>query len=326
MSSPAGSSIRLIGFAIAFIVAAGSWALTCVAWRFDKVAAGVVPLDPRELERMTLIVLGSAGAWEDPNRRGPAIAVGVGRELVLVDAGRGIAESLRAAKIPMRQPALLLLSSLLPENTVGLDDLLAARWLEGDAPGLRVLGPPGTAALVREVDAALRPAARARSQALGAGEPAAPEPLEVGDGFASAEGDLQLRAGALPGGPVPALAWRFEWRGRSAVVSSAGWAPEPLVAFAQGANLWVHEAAMLPTPEQARELGADADPERLRRQAALHTRVEDVGALAQRIGSQSLLLVRLRPPPVFDLQITSLIGDAYAGRVVIAEDGDEVTP
>jgi hypothetical protein len=34
----------------------------------------------------------------------------------------------------------------------------------------------------------------------------------------------------------------------------------------------------------------------------------------------------MRPPPVYDLQITSVVDDTFDGRVVIAEDGDEITP
>jgi hypothetical protein len=34
----------------------------------------------------------------------------------------------------------------------------------------------------------------------------------------------------------------------------------------------------------------------------------------------------MRPPPVYDLQITSVVNDDFDGRIVIAEDGDEITP
>lgn len=323
----ATSNLRLIGFAIAFAVAAFSWALTCAAWRFDKVAAGVVPLDPRSFERMTLVVLGSAGAHPDPNRRGPALAFAVEREIALVDLGRGVAESLRAAKIPATQPRTVLLSGLMPQNTVGLDDLLAVRWIEGATAPLALYGPPGTAALAREVEAAVRPAAQALQDALGSTAPLPGiEVHEVDDGFTLAQGALNFRAGALPAGPTGALAWHVEWRGRTAVVSSAGWAPDALVEQAKGAHLWVHYAVMLPPPDQAKELGIDEDPEVLRRQWALHTDVTQVGSLAQRAGVGTLVLVRLRPPPVYDFQITSLIDDAYTGRIVVSEDGQELTP
>jgi ribonuclease Z len=324
------STVRLIGFGIAFAVAALSWGLTCAAWRFDKVAAGVVPLDPREFARMNVVALGTAGEWEDPNRRGPVIALAQGKDIVLVDAGRGVAEALRAAKIPVTQPSVVLLTSTLPENVVGLDDLLASAELAGRRDPVTVYGPKGAAAAVRAATEVALPGMRARRTALGLeGEPLAFQVVELdGDASGSSQtlGEMTLRAAALPGGPVPAFAWRVEWRGRVAVVSSAGWAPDALVEQVKGAHLWVHEAVMLPPPEQAKELGIDEDPELLRRQAALHTDVTQVGGLAQRAGGETLVLVRLRPPPVYDLQITSLVDDTFSGRIVLPEDGDEITP
>jgi ribonuclease Z len=273
------------------------------------------------------VTLGTGGAHADQNRRGPAIAVASGREIVLVDAGRGVAESLRAARIPIAQPFAVLLTSLLPENTVGLDDLLAEAWLAGRSEPLRLFGPPGTAALARNLDAALRPAAQAWQAAQrSAAVPVGFEVEEVSDGFALERSGLTLRAGALPGGPVPALAWRVEWRGLAAVVSGAGWAPDALAEFARGAQLLVSEAAFLPTPEQAREMGIEEDPEQLRREAALHTGIDAVGEIARRAGAKTLVLVRLRPPPVYDLQVTSVVDDRFEGRVIVAEDGGEITP
>jgi ribonuclease Z len=314
------SSFRIAGFAIALGIAVACWVLTCAAWRFDRVASGVVPLDPREFPQLTLVVLGSAGAYPDPNRRGPALAVGAGREIALVDAGRDLAESLRATRIPVSQTGVVFLTSLQAENTVGLDDWAAAAGLAGESAPLQVYGPPGTAALAEAVSAELR--------ATGGWSKGPPrlEAHEVEDGFGFSLGEVAVRAGALPGGPAPALAWRFEWQGRSALVSSVGWAPDALVAQARGVSLWVHEAVMLPTPEQAREQGLQVEPEALRREAALHTSLADVGGLAQRAGVAELLLMRLRPPPVFHLQITSVVDDSYDGRVIVAEDGDEITP
>jgi ribonuclease BN (tRNA processing enzyme) len=319
---------RLFGLFLGLAVAIASWALTCAAWRFDRVAEGVLPLAPREFPRLTLVTLGTGGAYENPARRGPATAVALGREVWLVDAGRGVAEGLRAGKLPVSQPAGVLLTNLLPENTVGLDDLLLTGWRDGRAAPLRVVGPPGTRALLAGIAAGHAQGLAALGAALGlppAG--AAWEATEIAGGWSEARGELVLRAAALPGGPLGALAYRFEVGGRSIVVSATGWAPEALVDFARGASILVHEAAFVPTPEIAGELGIDeAQAGRLAREARLHTALADVGGIAARAGVASLVLVRLRPPPVYDLQITMLVDDSYSGRIVIAEDGDEITP
>ena len=59
-----------VGFVVGLGVVAACWALTCAAWRFDQVAEGVKPLEPRDFARLTLLTLGTGGAYENPARRG----------------------------------------------------------------------------------------------------------------------------------------------------------------------------------------------------------------------------------------------------------------
>jgi hypothetical protein len=150
--------------------------------------------------------------------------------------------------------------------------------------------------------------------------------VEAEGGFSEVAGGLAVRAGALPGGPLPALGWRFEARGRAAVVAPTGWAPDALVELSRGAHALVLEAAQIPDAALAAEIGLDVDPRRLEAEAALHTPLARVGELAARAGVETLVLVRLRPPPIYDFQVTSLVGDRFGGRIVVAEDGEEIRP
>lgn len=321
------TNFRVVGFLLAVAVAVGSWLLTCVAWRFDEIAAGVVPLDPRSFSRLTLVTLGTAGDQENHNRRGPSTAVAIGNHVFLVDAGRGVAESLRNASLPPSQPDAVLLTSLMPENTLGLDDLLAMGWEAGRRVPVQLFGPPGTAAVAAAVERAIEAGVRARAEGLGL-DAAAPRFLveEISDGWTAQRDDLAVRAAALPGGPLPALGYRFEWQGRSAVISGTGRSLEALAKLAAGANALVCEAVFVPDEAQVKELGLEDDADRLRRERSLHTSLEDAGRLAARSGVETLVLVRLRPPPVFDFQITSVVGDLFDGRILIPDDGDEITP
>jgi ribonuclease Z len=321
------TQLRVAALLVVFAVVVASWALTCVAWQADRVVAGVAPLDPRHFDTFTLVTVGTGGAHANPRRLGPATAVARGARIALVDAGRGVAEALRAARIPASQPDCVYLTNLLPENTVGLDDLLASGWLDGRSAALRIVGPPGTRALASALEAAHATglSARATAQelpALGARFDA----LEVADGFAEERDGLLVRATELPGGPLPALAWRFEADGRSAVVSGTGWAPEALVAAARAADVLVHEAVFVPSAQLAKEAGLDVSAEQLAREARLHTSIDAVGALAQRAGVSTLVLVRLRPPPVLAIQLTSQIDAHFPGRIVVADDGEEIRP
>ncbi len=318
---------RLFSLFIVAAIAAAGWALTCGAWRLEREVDRVGPLESRDFARLTVVTVGTGGVHENPDRRRPATAIGMGAQVVLVDAGRAVADALRLALIPVVQPDTVYLTSLLSENTVGLDDLLMVGWTEGRSAPLRVVGPTGTKALTEALIAAHRRGVEARTGGLGI-QSEAPhfEVVEVGGGWSEQIGELVVRAAALPGGPIDALAYRFDGRDRSAVISGTGWAPAELIEFTRGANLLTHEAVYVPTPELAEQMGFEANPEQLRREAAEHTAIDAVGALARETGVETLVLVRLRPPPVYDLQITSVVDDEFGGRIVIASDGDEITP
>ena len=142
----------------------------------------------------------------------------------------------------------------------------------------------------------------------------------------SAELTLRITAGELPGGPTPALAWKIEHAGRSVVVSGTGWGEDALVSFASGANMLIHEAVYIPPVEDIEDAGVIADPERLRLEAELHTSILNVGSLATRAKVETLVLVRMRPPPFFELQVTNIVGRDFDGEIVVPDDGTELSP
>jgi hypothetical protein len=190
-----------------------------------------------------------------------------------------------------------------------------------------VYGPPGTKALVDGLAAALAAQADAQASAFSlAPAGRAIEAHEVGADATVAVGSLSARAGALPGGPLPALGWRIEGEGHSVAVTIGSPDPDALAKLAERADFWVTEAVYGASLERAREArpeGLDA----LLREAGLHPRLEDVGALAERAGVRSVVLVRLRPPAPFASQYQNVVEDGgFGGRVHVPADGDRLTP
>jgi ribonuclease BN (tRNA processing enzyme) len=318
---------RLILFLILAAVMTVSWLSTCVIYRAAEIGEMIAPIPERDFGEIGVVVVGSGGGYENPERMGPSIAIGWGTHVVLVDSGRGVAEALRRAAIPLDQPDTVLLSSLMPENTVGLDDLLLTGWrLPREAP-LRVIGPTGTAELTAGILAAHRRGIEAEGSGLGLPAAGAEiEVLEIGDGWSEERDGMKIIAGALPGGPTPALAYRFERGGRSVVVATTGWAQDAVVEFASEANLLFHESVYIPPPEDVEEAGVLTDPERLIKEASLHTALDDVGNLARAARVDTLALVRMRPPPFYQFQIKGFVGKSFDGTVIIPEDGEEVEP
>lgn len=320
-------SVRVVLILALIAAVSVSWLAAFVLYDAADLMAQVGPLEEREFDSLTLVTAGTGSDYENPERLGPIMALGWGKHVVVVDAGRGATAALRKSSIPVAQPELILFTNLLPHNTVGLADLVYTGWLENREQGIRVLGPPGTRAFVEKLQSAYREGAEAlgRSLALsGSGDSIQVE--EVSDGYEEELDGVTIRAASLTGGPLPALAWRFERGRRTVVISGTGWGDDQLVEFARGADLLVHESVFVPPPSDVEEFGVLADPERLRREADLHSAIQEVGKLATRAGARGLVLVRMRPPPFFDGQIEAVVGEDYDGRVYLPEDGESIRP
>ena len=305
-----------------------AWVGAAVLWRAAEMAEIVAPLDPYEFEELSVVTIGTGGHLENPNRHGPSTAIGLGRDIILVDAGRGVAEGLRSAKVPLNQPSLVVLTNLLPFNTMGLDDLLYTGWLVPREQPLRVLGPPGTRKFIESLEAAHAAGRDALGSAIMLPEMGGRvEVAEVADGYSEEIGGMAIEARALPGGPIATLAWRFSNESTRIVVSGSGWGADVLTRFAGGADVLIHEAAYLPTVAELEGTGGEVlNPERLEREAEFHTSILEVGNIATEAQVERLVLVRLRPPPFFDLQVRSLVANDFKGEIIVPKDGDFVFP
>ncbi len=315
-------NLRLIVFAGLLLIVIVMWVMAYLSKEFEEVAGGIAALPAARFEQLTGVAVGTGGTFENHLRSGPAIAFGLGRDVILVDAGRGVAEALRKTDIPVWQPAHVVITELLPENTVGLDDLWLTGWVERREAPLQILGPRGTAQLVEQLRAAHGESAGRMAERWELPVEGGLTPVqEIDEPTERVIGGMTLRLEPLGDG----LAARIEAGPHAMAVAPRSHEPERLAAFADGVDwLWagaVYGASL----EAAAEAGAD-HIEVLQREAAEHFRLEDVGGLAAKARARGLVLVRLRPPPVFPSQYRNLVGETYRGAVVIAEDGEQITP
>lgn len=316
---------RLLILVLGVVALLGSILLAWQMWRYRGLADGIAWLEPREFGTLTLVAVGTGTGSENPQRLGPATAIGLGSRVVLVDAGRGVAEALRRCAIPVQQPDTVLLTSLLPENVLGLDDLLLTGWNAPRGEPLRVVGPKGTRALTRRIASAYAAAIESLATARGV-DPrgAAFDAVDVADGWTERRDGLEVRAADMGAAPLASLAYRFEREGGAIVVAGVGADPERLAEFANGAAVLAAEGFYAESVEMAIAAGA-SDPERLRREAALHLPLEKVGDAAARAGVGTLLLTRLSPPPLFEQQYRGVVGATYPGRVLVAAECETLT-
>lgn len=315
-----GLRIAVLGFLAALVI--GMWVLAWLSKRFDAVAEGIAALEARKFETLSAVAVGTGGTFENHTRSGPAIVVGKGKAMLLVDAGRGVAEALRAAGIPVWQPSHLILTQLLPENTLGVDDLWLSAWLARREAPLEILGPPGTAQLIERLRHAHEVQAREQMERWGLRPEAGLTPVrEISSQMQFRVGEIEVEIVPLAGTEPPALGVRFASGGRTIALATRGEPASSVEELARGVDwLWT-EALYGASLDAAVEAGID-HLDSLQAEGAGHLRLEDVGALATRAGVRGLVLIRLRPPPVFSSQYRNIVGETFRGAVVIPEDGE----
>ncbi|MBY0401160.1 MBL fold metallo-hydrolase [Myxococcota bacterium] len=249
-----------------------------------------------------VLLCGAGGPLPDPVRSGPCVAVIAGETMVVVDAGTGGARNLqRLGFVPGRASAVFL-THFHSDHIDGLGELALLRWTGGaKTEPLPVHGPAGVEEIVAGFGQAYRRDAgyrvahhgEATVPPSGAGMRAVsfalPAPGEAPVVF-SANG-LEVRAFAVDHAPVePAVGYRFDYQGRSLLVSGDTAKSPNLEAHAKGVDLLVHEAL---SPELVGRLHAAAERAGRANLAKIPADIPDYHT--SRRGAPSALLPRRAP-------------------------------
>jgi ribonuclease Z len=267
-----------------------------------------------------------------------------GRALLLVDSGSGAARNLTRFGLRPDRVDALFLTHFHSDHIDGLGELGLLRWTGGarEEP-LPVYGPAGVEDVVDGMNLAYRRDAGYRTAhhgpgvapPSGAGLAARPFPAPA-DAEAAVvwdAGGLRVTAFRVEHEPVrPAVGYRFDYGGRSALVSGDTSRSDNLLRQAQGVDLLVHEAL---SPRLVEVLGAAAAaagrPNIAKITADIpgyHTSPLAAAEIAQAAGAGHLLYYHVSPPmPLPGLESVFLAGvaGAYAGPVSVGRDGSFVS-
>lgn len=336
-----------IGAGLALLLA-GLWSCRApIALRvMERGLARTMAADPIGAlpDGLHVLLCGAGGPLPDPVRSGPCVAVVAGETMVVVDAGTGGARNLQRLGFVPGRAAALFLTHFHSDHIDGLGELALLRWTGGGhAEPLPVHGPAG----VEEVVAGFMQAYRqdvgyrvahhgeATVRPSGAGVRAVPFAVPaVGEApIVFAQGELEVRAFVVDHAPVePAVGYRFDYRGRSLVVSGDTAKSANLEARAQGVDLLVHEAL---SPELVARMNAAATAAGRTNLAKItadipdyHTSPVEAGEVAAAAGVRHLLFYHVVPPlPVPGLDVVFLDGvsDAYDGGITLGRDGSFVS-
>lgn len=289
---------------------------------------------------LDVIVCGAGSPMPDPERSGPCVTVIAGERVMVVDAGSGAPRRLAPAGIPIGKVSDVFLTHFHSDHIDGLGELMLQRWANGAATvPLPVHGPPGVEQVVAGFNQAYTHdfgyrVAHHGEQVIprgGAGGVARPFALPAeGEGVVVLEANgLKVTAFAVPHPPiVPAVGYRFDFKGRSVVISGDTAKSATVQKYAQGADVLLHEAlnpALVGILTRGAEAAGAANIAQITRDILdYHTTPVEAAQIAQAAGVRHLVLYHIVPPlPMRAMERLFVQGvdDAFAGDVTVARDG-----
>ena len=210
---------------------------------------GAVPLP--ESESLRVYVCGSAS----PLGMGQAqacIAVITPEHFYLIDSGAGSTDNINRLGLPLVRLQGLLLTHFHSDHIAEIYEVNLGSWVRGRPAPLTVYGPRGVAEVTDAVNAGYR---QDRIYRTGHhGEDLLPPALGVlehktiAPGVILEDGDLKISAYVAEHPPIhPAVGYRFDYRGRSVVISGDSNVTDETRKIVDGADLLLHDALSLPT-------------------------------------------------------------------------------
>jgi len=293
--------------------------------------------------KLHVVLCGTGSPIADRDRAGACTAVLAGGHFVMVDAGPGAWREIALRRLPRAQLDAVLVTHFHSDHIGDLGETITQSWIAGRTKPLTVYGPRGIEQLVdgfRQAYA-LDTQYRVAHHGVDAMPPAAGVPvarvvtLPAPDAAAvvfEADG-LRVTAFAVDHTPIePAYGYRFEYRGRSIVVSGDTKKNPNVVTHATGADVLVHEALathiIAPVTAYANAHGLSRWAKLTADVGNYHTTPVEAAEVAKAAGVRMLVLSHIVPPlPNVLARRMFLRGvtEAWNGRVELGRDGMHLT-
>ncbi|ATQ42400.1 MBL fold metallo-hydrolase [Caulobacter mirabilis] len=340
-----------IGLAIAAIVLVAGGALwlargTIATAMMERLYAKAMAPDPFDdlPDGLHVGLCGSGSPMPDPMRTGPCTAVLAGKQLFVIDAGAGSTKNLSLMDMPPAEVQAIFLTHLHSDHIDGLGELMLQRWAGGGRSSpLPVHGPVGVDKVVQgfmqayEIDRGFRIAhhgeAVVRPTGFGGTAAAFDFPADGANLLLVSTPDLKVVAFPVRHAPAePSVGYRFDYKGRSVVVSGDTAPSERLESVAKGADLLVHEALspkLVAMQTRAAKANGRANLAAITRDIlSYHTAPEDAARIAQRAGVRYLLFTHIIPPLPVEALEGPFLGDSrkiFRGPIRVGRDGDVIS-
>lgn len=294
------------------------------------------------VDGLHVALCGTGSPLPSPTRAGPCNVVIAGTHMYIVDAGEGAARNIAQMGLPMARVEGLFLTHFHSDHIDGMGPVLLMRWTGATATApLPVYGPTGVDQVIAGFNAAYTIDNGYRTghhgpaivPPAGAGATAFPFALpDVGEGdsLVILEKDgLRVTAFRVNHGPVsPAVGYRFDYKGRSIVISGDTSKSPSLIAAARGADLLIHDALQ---PRLLAMMTVALDAKGLKNTAQItrdivnyHSTPEQAAESAREAGVKQLVLSHIVPSIPSSFFYPAFLGDAskrFSGSITVGEDG-----
>ncbi len=262
-----------------------------------------------ESDGLNVFFCGTGSPLPSKKRAQNCTAVFAGGRYFLVDSGTGSWENVQGAGIPGELLAGVLLTHLHSDHIGDIGEADLGSWVGGRAAPLAIYGPTGVERIVGGLNEefALDHTYRTAHHGKGVAEPrTAGLAAVVFDGSAPTvvldEGGLKVTAFPVLHKPVtPAVGYRFDYQGRSVVISGDTTYSPGLIEAARDADLLIHEAQANHMLAKMQAASAKAGNARVAKIFGdipdYHTSPEEAARAANEAGADWLLLSHLTPAP-----------------------------
>jgi len=274
--------------------------------------------DLLEQDSLRIVLCGTGNPLPDRDRAAACTAIFAGGNIYLVDIGPGAWKNLALWHIPAPRFAAIMLTHFHSDHIGDLGELNLETWANGRDHPLRIYGPPGVDQVVNgfaqaySLDegyrvahhgAALLPPADWQMQPLTVkiDTPPGVSPCAGGSATVLEENGLKVTAFTVDHAPVaPAYGYRFDYKGRSVVVSGDTIKCANLVEVAKGADVLIHEAQaahLVKLIQQCAEQTGNARVAKIMSDILrYHTTPLEAASEANEAGVQLLVLSHIGPP------------------------------
>ena len=324
-------SLLLLGALIAVIAAilAAAWnSRAGQDWILERAATAVMQRESamNQFDGLKVFMCGTSSPLPELGRAQACVAILAGEDLWVVDAGAGSALQATLGQLPLERLRAVLLTHFHSDHITALPEFNLNSWVAGRPAPLTVIGPVGVSEVVEGLNQAYSLDRSYRVTHHGA-ELLPPElgvmvaeSIETGTVFD--DGELTITSFQVDHAPVsPAVGYRFDYRGRSVVISGDAVVTDDLINAASGADLLLQDALALPIIQALENAAAGTRMETIFADIQdYHALTSDLSPLVGSEGVRQLALYHMVPPPQNGLFEKIFLRDAPDGTI-LTEDG-----